>query len=124
MINKIVVRKKLYGNVFNTYSMHKEEKSITTEIFIKTFKNKTYKYMIWISKNVYIDKLDDIVNKYNTYHSTIKMQPVEVKSNIYINSSKKINDKKPYFSDIVVGDIVRISKYKNNFCKRLQSKLA
>ena len=52
------------------------------------------------------------------------MQPVQVKSNIYINSSKKINDKKPYFSDIVVGDIVRISKYKNNFCKRLQSKLA
>ena len=46
IVNKTIVRKKLYGNVFNTYSTHKEEKSITTEIFIKTFKNKIYKYMI------------------------------------------------------------------------------
>ena len=47
-----------------------------------------YKYMTSISKNEYIDKLDDIVNKYNTaYHSTIKMQPVDVKSNTYIDSS-------------------------------------
>ena len=50
--------------------------------------------MTSISKNVYIDKLDDIVNKYNnTYHSTIKMKPVDVKSKTYIDSSKKINDK-------------------------------
>ena len=50
--------------------------------------------MTSISKNVYIDKLDDIVNKYNnTYHSTIKMKPVDVKSKIYIDPSKKINDK-------------------------------
>ena len=49
--------------------------------------------MASISKNVYIDKLDNIVNKYiNTYHSTIKMKPVDVKSNTYINSSKEIND--------------------------------
>ena len=47
--------------------------------------------MTSISKNVYIDKLDYIVNKYNnTYHSTIKMKPFDVKSNIYINSSKEI----------------------------------
>ena len=54
--------------------------------------------MTSISKNVYTDKLDDIVNKYNnTYHTTIKMKPVDVKSNTYINSSKEINDKNPKF---------------------------
>ena len=71
--------------------------------------------MTAISKIVYIDKLDDIVNKYNnTYHSTIIMKPVDVKSNTYINSSKEINDEDPKFK---IGDIVRISKYKNNFTK-------
>ena len=65
--------------------------------------------------NVYIDKLDGIVNKYNnTYHSTIKMKPVDVKSSTYIDSSKEINDKDPKFK---VGDIVRISKYKTIFAK-------
>ena len=68
-----------------------------------------------ISKNVYIDKLDDIVNKYNKiYHSTIKMRPVDVKSNTYIDSSREINDKDSKFK---IGDIVRISKYKNIFAK-------
>ena len=58
----------------------------------KIYKNKIYKYMTSVSKNVYIDKLDDIVNKYNnTYHSTIKMKPVDVKSSTYIDSSKEIN---------------------------------
>ena len=66
--------------------------------------------MILISKNVCIDKLDDIVNKYNnTYHRTIKMKPVDVKLSTYIDSSKEINDKDPKFK---IGDIVRISKYK------------
>ena len=77
--------------------------------------------MTSISKNVYIDKLDDIVNKYNNaYHSTIKGKPVDVKSNTYINSSKEINDKDPKFK---IGDIVRISKYEKYFSKRLCSKL-
>ena len=77
--------------------------------------------MTSISKNVYIDKLDDIVNKYNnTYHSTIKIKPVNVKSNTYTNSSKEINDKNPKFK---IGDIARISKYKNTFPKGC-SKLA
>ena len=68
-----------------------------------------------LSKNVYIDKLDDIVNKYNnTYHSTTKMEPVDVKSNTYIDSSKEINDKNAKFK---IGDIVTISKYKNIFAK-------
>ena len=63
-------------------------------------------------KNAYIDKLDNIVNKYdNSYNSTIKMKPVDVKWNTYINSSKEINDKDdPKFK---FGDIVRISKHKN-----------
>ena len=64
------------------HSIHNEGKSVVAERFIRTLKTKIYKYMTSISKNVYIDKLDDIVNKYNnTYHSTIKMKPVDVKSN-------------------------------------------
>ena len=61
-------------------STHNEGKSVVAERFIRTLKNKIYKYMTRISENVYIDKLHDIVNKYNnTYHSTIKMKPVGVK---------------------------------------------
>ena len=62
------------------YLIYNEGKSVVTERFIKTLKTKIYKYMISISKNVYIDKLDDIVNEHNnTYHRTIKMKPVDVK---------------------------------------------
>ena len=72
--------------------------------------------MTSISKNVYIDKLHDIVKKYNhTYHKSIKMKPVDVKDNTYINFKKEVNDKNPKFK---VGDHVRISKYKNIFAKR------
>ena len=71
--------------------------------------------MISVSKNSFVDKLDDIVNKYNnTYHSTIKMKPIDVKSSTYIDSSKEINEEDPKFK---IGDIVRISKYKNIFAK-------
>ena len=85
------------------------------ERFIRTLKSKIYKYMTSISKNVYIDKLDDIVNEYNnTYHKTIKMKPIDVKDNTYINTDKEINNKDPKFK---VGDRVRISKYKNIFAK-------
>ena len=64
---------------------------------------------------MYLEKLDDMVNKYNnTYHSTIKMKPVNVKSNIYVESSKEINDEVPKFK---FGDIFRISKYKKFFAK-------
>ena len=102
-------------NAIEMYSVHNEGKPVVAERFVTTLKNKIYKYMTSVSKNVYIDKLDDIVNKYNnTYHSTIKMKPVDVKSNTYINSSKEINDKDPKFK---IGDIVRISKYKNIFVK-------
>ena len=71
--------------------------------------------MNYISKNVYIDKLDNMVSKYNnTYHSTIKMKPVDVKSSTYIDSSKENNEKDPKFE---IGDIVRISKHRNIFAK-------
>ena len=64
------------------YSTHNARKSAVAERFIRTLKNKIYKYMIPISKN--IGKLDDILNKYNSaYHSTIKMKPVNVKSSTY-----------------------------------------
>ena len=62
------------------YSTHDEKEFVVAERFIRNLKNKSYKYMTSISKNVYIDKLDDIVNKYNnTYHSTIKINTVDVK---------------------------------------------
>ena len=70
----------LEKNDIEMYSTHSEGKSIIAERFIVTLKNKIYKYITSISKNVYIDKSDDIVNKYNnTYHSTIKMKPFDVK---------------------------------------------
>ena len=97
------------------YSTHNEGKSVVAERFIRTLRNKIYKYIASVSKNVYIDKLNHIVNTYhNTYHSTIKIKSVDVKSNTYINSSKDINDKDVKFK---IGDIVRISKYKNIFAK-------
>ena len=68
--------------------------------------------MTSISKNVYIDKLDKIVNKYKNTYRTIQIKPVDVKSNKYINSSKEINDADPKFK---ISDIVRISKYQNIF---------
>ena len=71
-------------NDIEMYSTHNEGKSVVAERFIRTLKNKIYKYMISISKNVYIDKLDNIVNKFNnTYYSTIKIKPADVKSNTY-----------------------------------------
>ena len=97
------------------YSTHNEGKSFVAERFIRTLKNKSYKYMTSISKNVYIDKLDDIVDEYNnTYRTTIKVKPIDVKDNTYINAGKEINNKDSKFK---VGDHVRISKYKNIFAK-------
>ena len=92
------------------YSIHNERKSVAAERFIRTLKNKIDKYLTSISKNVYIDKLDDIVNKYNTYHRTIKMEPVDVKSSTYIDFHKENNKFK-------VGHHVRMLKYENIFAK-------
>ena len=102
------------------YSIHNEERSVVAERSFRTLKTKIYKYMTSISKNVYINKLDDIVNEYNnTYHRTIKIKPADVKNNTYIDSTelhsnKEVNDKDPKFK---VGDHVRILKNKNIFAK-------
>ena len=88
---------------------------VVAQRFLRTLKNKIDIYMTSVSKNVDIDKLDDIVNEYdNTYHRTIKMKPVDVKDNTYIDFKKEVNDKDPKFK---VGDRLRISKYKNIFAK-------
>ena len=68
--------------------------------FIRTIKNKIYKYMTSISKNVYINKIDDMVYKYsNKKYRTIKMKPIDVKDNTYIGFSKEVNDNDPKFGD-------------------------
>ena len=97
------------------YSTNNKGKSVVAGRFIRTIKNKIYKYMTSISKNVYLDKLDDIVKKSNnTYHTSIKMKPVDVKDNTYIDFKKEVDDKNPKFK---VGDHARICKYKNIFAK-------
>ena len=95
------------------YSTHNEGKSVVAERFIRTINNKVYKYMTSLSKNEYIDKLGDIVHKYNKKkHRTIKMKPIDVKGNTYIDFGKDVNDNDLKFK---VGDHVRISKYNNIF---------
>ena len=81
------------------YSIHNVEKLVDAERFIRNLKTKIYKYMTSTSKNVYTNKLDDIVNEYNkTYHRTIKMKPVDVKDNTYIGSIKEVNNKDTKFN--------------------------
>ena len=84
-------RSKFYNNYFKKwlkdidiemYSVHNEGKFVVAERFIRTLKTKIYKYMTSVSKNVYIDKLDDIVDDCNhACHRTIKIKPVDVKNN-------------------------------------------
>ena len=108
-------KKWLKDNDIEMYSTHNEGKSVVAERFIRTLKTKIYKYMTSLSKNVYIEELNDIVNEHNnTCYRKIKMKVVDVKDNAYINSSKEVNDQDPKFQ---VGDHVRISKYKNIFAK-------
>ena len=88
---KSSVKSWLEKNDIEMYSTHNEGKSVAAETFVKTLKNKFYMYMTSISKNLYIDKLDDIVNKYNdTCHNTIKMKPADVKPRHILNLVKKI----------------------------------
>ena len=108
-------KKWLANNDISMYSSYNEGKSVVAERFIRTLKNKLYKHMTTVSKNVYYDVLDDIVKKYNnTRHSTIKMKPIDIKDDTYINTDKKVNNKDSKFK---VGHRVRISKYKNVFAK-------
>ena len=87
-----------------------ERKSVVAERFTKTLKNKSYKYMTAISKNVYNGKLDDIIDKYNnTYHRTFKVNPLDVKTSTYFNFNVEYNDKDPKLKEI---NQVIISKQK------------
>ena len=97
------------------YSTYNERKSVVAERFIRTLKKKIFKHMLSISKNIYFDVLDDIVNKYNdTVHRTIKMKPIDVTSDSYAEYNEDSNETKSKFK---VGDRVKISKYKNTFAK-------
>ena len=90
------------------YLTNNEGKSVVAVRFIRTIKSKIYKYMTSVLQNVYIDKLDDIVHKCNNKkHRTIKMKPIDVKDNTYVDFDKEVNDNNPKFK---AGDHVRISK--------------
>ena len=97
------------------YSTYNERKSVVAKRFVRTLKNKIFKHMTALSKNVYFDVLDDIVNKYyNTVHKTIKMKPIDVTGDSYVEYNEDFNKKDPKFK---AGDHVTISKYKNTFAK-------
>ena len=97
------------------YSTHNEGKSVVAERFVRTLKNKICKHMTAISKNLYFDVLDDIVDEYtNTYHKILKMKPVDVGDDSFAEHNGKSNEKDPKFK---VGDHVRISKFKDVFAK-------
>ena len=110
-----VFKKWLKDNDISMYSTYNEGKTVIAERFIRTLKNKIYKHMTAISKNVCFDVLDDIVNKYNNiYHKTIKMKPVDVVDDSFAEYNEESNEKDPKFK---VGDHARISKFKSIFAK-------
>ena len=112
--NKIWVHKgsEFYNNSFKKwikdnniemYSTHNEGTSVIAEKFIRTLKNKIYKYMTAISKNLYINKIDDIVEEYhNKYYISVKMKPVDVTDNTYVDFKKEVNDKDPKFKSVIM----------------------
>ena len=102
-------------NSTEMYSTYNEEKSVVAERLIRTLKNKIFKHTTTVSKNVYFDMLDDIVEKYNnTVHRKIKMKPIGVTSDSYAEYNEDCIKTEHKFK---VGDHVRISKYKNSFTK-------
>ena len=97
------------------YSTYNERKSVVAERFIRTLKNKIFKHMAAVSKNIYFNTLDDVVNKYNnTVYGSIKMKPTDFTSDSYAEYNEDSNKKDP---KLKVGDHVRILKYKNIFNK-------
>ena len=97
------------------YSTYNERKSVVAERFIRNLKNKIFKHMRAVSKNVYFDVLYDIVNKYNnTVHRSIKIKPIDGTSDSYAEYNKDSDEKDPKFK---VVDHVTISKNKNIFAK-------
>ena len=110
-------KKWLKDNNLKMYSTHNEglysQKCVVAERFIRTIKNKLYKHVTAISKNVHFNVLNDIVDKCNNvHHKAIKMKPVDVKIDSFVEYNEESNEKHPKFK---VGDRVRISKYKNIF---------
>ena len=103
----------LQDNNIEMHFAHNEGKSVVAERFFRTLKNQIYKYMTAILQTIYVDKLDDIVNKHNKiYHSTSKRKPVNVKSSTYFDLNKENNKE-----DSKIGEHVRVSKYKIIFTK-------
>ena len=109
----------LQDNDIEMYSTHNKEKSVLAERFIRTIKNKIYKYMTSVPKNVYIDQLDYTVNECNNL-SSIKTKPVCVISSTYMEVNKE-NKKEDHKFE--VGDPVRISSYKNILTKKTTRKI-
>ena len=102
-------------NGIEIYPTYNKEKSVVAERFIRMLKNKIFKHMTAISKSVYLNVLDDIVNKYkNADHKTIKIKPIDVTSDSYAKYDKDSYVTKP---KLKFGDNVRISKYRNIFAK-------
>ena len=117
VVNFIIILLKIFLKIKNIemYSTYNEGKSAFAERFIRTLKNKIFKHMKAISKNVYFGVSDAIVNKHNnTVHKTIKMKPIDVMADSYAKYNENPNKKDPKFK---VGDLVRISKNKNIFAK-------
>ena len=82
-------------NNIEMYSTFNEGKSVVAERFIRTLKNKIFKHMTAISKNIYVDVLDDVVNKYNnTVHKTIKMKPIDVTDDSFPEYNEESNKKR------------------------------
>ena len=93
------------------YSTYNEGKSVVAERLIRSLKNKIYKQMTAVSKNVYFDVLNHIVDKYNnTYHKTINMKPIDVKNDSFAEYNEESNEKDPKFR---VGDHICCEKNKN-----------
>ena len=102
-------------NNIEMHSTYNEGKPVVAERFTRTLKNKFFKHRTAISRNIYLDELDDIVNKCNnTVHRTIKTKPIDVTDDYYAECNEDFNKKNPKFK---FGDYVRISKYKNIFAK-------
>ena len=86
----------LKDNNIEMYLTHNEGKSVVAGRFIRTLKNRIYKHMAAVSKNVYFNVLNNIVDEYNnTYHKTIRMKPVDVKSDSFAGYNEQSNEKDP-----------------------------
>ena len=105
----------LKRNNIEILSIFNEGKSVVADRFIKTLKNKIYKHMTAISKNIYVDVLDDVVNKYNNIvHKTITMKPIDVTNDSFAEYNEESNKKDPKFK---INAHVKIYKYKHIFAK-------